>query len=140
MKEENQIALSLRSLRGSNSRLMRAQGINLKMNASFFFYFLPGGRIDHGHHDGKAVKALNEAVAMNKAVTKALQMVNKGKITPLIAIYLFFKGKIPHYIALLIESICILTSTQTVAVTNLHMLTSHINRFHGNFPGFLSLT
>ena len=117
--------------------------MNLKMNASFlffFFFFLPGGRIDHGHHDGKAVKALNEAVAMNKAVTKALQMVNKGKITPLIAIYLFFKGKIPHYIALLIESIYILTSTQALAVTNLHLLTSHINRFHGNFPGFLSLT
>ena len=61
----------------------------------FFSFFLPGGRIDHGHHDGKAVKALNEAVAMNKAVTKALQMVNKGKITPLIAIYLFFKGLNP---------------------------------------------
>ena len=106
----------------------------------FFSFFLPGGRIDHGHHDGKAVKALNEAVAMNKAVTKALQMVNKGKITPLIAIYLFFKGKIPHYIALLIESIYILTSTQAMAVTNLHLLTSHINRFHGNFSGFLSLT
>jgi len=106
-----------------------------------FFFSFPGGRIDHGHHDGKAVKALNEAVAMNKAVTKALQMVNKGKITPLIAIYLFFKGKIPRYIALLIESICIqLTSTQAMAVTNLHMLTSYINRFQGNFPGFLSLT
>ena len=105
-----------------------------------FFFFLPGGRIDHGHHDGKAVKALNEAVAMNKAVTKALQMVNKGKITPLIAIYLFFKGKIPHYIALLIESIYILTSIQAMAVTNLHLLTSHINWFHGNFSGFLSLT
>lgn len=87
------------------------------MLPSCFFssFFLPGGRIDHGHHDGKAVKALNEAVAMNKAVTKALQMVNKGKITPLIAIYLFFKGKIPHYIALLIESIYILTSTQAMA-------------------------
>ena len=106
----------------------------------FFLFFLPGGRIDHGHHDGKAVKALNEAVAMNKAVTKALEMVNKGKITPLIAIYLFFKGNIPHYIALLIESIYILTSTQAMAVTNLHLLTSHINRFHGNFFGFLSLT
>ena len=74
----------------------------------FVFFFLPGGRIDHGHHDSKAVKALNEAVSMNKAVTKALQMVNKGKITPFIATNLFFKGKIPHYIALLIESICIL--------------------------------
>ena len=37
------------------------------------------GRIDHGHHDGKAVKALNDAVAMNKAVAKALEIVKKGK-------------------------------------------------------------
>ena len=37
------------------------------------------GRIDHGHHDGNAVKALNDGVAMNKAVAKALEMVNKGK-------------------------------------------------------------
>ena len=111
------------------------------MLPEFFFFFLPGGRIDHGHHAGKAVKALNEAVAMNKAVTKALQMVNKGKINPLIAIYLFFKGKILHNIALLIESICILTSTQAMAVTiKSSHVNRHINRFLGNFPGFLSLT
>ena len=41
-------------------------------------YFL-AGRIDHGHHDGMAVKALNDGVAMNKAVAKALQIVKKGK-------------------------------------------------------------
>jgi len=41
--------------------------------------FVSAGRIDHGHHDGKAVKALNDGVAMNKAVAKALEMVNKGK-------------------------------------------------------------
>ena len=43
-----------------------------------------GGRIDHGHHDGKAVKALNDAVAMNKAVAKALEIVNKGKSLPIV--------------------------------------------------------
>ena len=41
-------------------------------------------RIDHGHHDGKAVKALNDAVAMNKAVAKALEIVNKGKPLPIV--------------------------------------------------------
>ena len=121
-------------------KLTADEGARNESKYECFLFFLPGGRIDHGHHDGKAVKALNEAVAMNKAVTKALQILNKGKIIPLIAICLFFKGKVPHNIALLIESICILTSTQAMAVTNLHLLTSHINRFHGNFSGFLSLT
>ena len=60
------------------------------MLPSCFFSFF----FDHGHHDGKAVKALNEAVAMNEAVAKALQMVNKGKITPLIAIYLLIFSKV----------------------------------------------
>ena len=45
----------------------------------FFFLSSPAGRIDHGHHGGKAVKALTDAVAMNKAVASALKMVNKGK-------------------------------------------------------------
>ncbi|KAK3747763.1 hypothetical protein QZH41_008787 [Actinostola sp. cb2023] len=36
-----------------------------------YFYFMKGGRIDHGHHSGKAVKALTDTVAMAKAVTKA---------------------------------------------------------------------
>ena len=40
-----------------------------------------GGRIDHGHHDGQAVRALHEAVAMNKAVSKALGMIDKGTQT-----------------------------------------------------------
>lgn len=29
---------------------------------------LPGGRIDHGHHEGKAKQALHEAVEMDKAI------------------------------------------------------------------------
>ncbi len=36
------------------------------------------GRIDHGHHAGNAFRALHDAVAMNKAVSKALQMINRG--------------------------------------------------------------
>ncbi|KAL0181052.1 hypothetical protein M9458_023458, partial [Cirrhinus mrigala] len=29
------------------------------------------GRIDHGHHEGKAKKALHEAVEMDRAITQA---------------------------------------------------------------------
>lgn len=32
---------------------------------------LAGGRIDHGHHEGKAKQALHEAVQMDIAVGKA---------------------------------------------------------------------
>ncbi|XP_022781343.1 intestinal-type alkaline phosphatase-like [Stylophora pistillata] len=35
------------------------------------------GRIDHGHHANKAVKAINDGVAMEKAVMKAKEMINK---------------------------------------------------------------
>ena len=42
------------------------------------FFFFTGGRIDHGHHAGMAVTALNDAVALNKAVAKTLQIVNKS--------------------------------------------------------------
>ncbi|CAH3032323.1 unnamed protein product, partial [Porites lobata] len=51
----------------------------LQKNPKGFFLLVEGGRIDHGHHDGKAVKALNDAVAMNKAVAKALEIVNKDE-------------------------------------------------------------
>lgn len=53
----------------------------LAVTISVFFLLSPVGRIDHGHHDGKAVKfkALTDAVVMNKAVASALKMANKGK-------------------------------------------------------------
>ncbi|KAJ7349555.1 hypothetical protein OS493_038579 [Desmophyllum pertusum] len=38
-----------------------------------------GGRIDHGHHANWAVKAINDAVAMNKAVSKAKEMTDKDE-------------------------------------------------------------
>merc|ERR1712142_1026418 len=39
-----------------------------------FLLFVEGGRIDHGHHDSKAKKALTEGVAMELAVSKALEL------------------------------------------------------------------
>ena len=44
------------------------------------FSSFSAGRIDHGHHDGSAIRALTDAVALNKAVAKAIQTVNKGNI------------------------------------------------------------
>lgn len=35
------------------------------------FAFPPGGRIDHGHHEGKAKQALYEAVEMDRAIGRA---------------------------------------------------------------------
>ena len=48
------------------------------LNATDYDLSNTGGRIDHGHHAGIAVRALHDAVAMNKAVSKALQMINQG--------------------------------------------------------------
>ena len=44
------------------------------------FSLFSAGRIDHGHHDGKAIRALTDTVALNKAVAKAIDIVNKGNI------------------------------------------------------------
>lgn len=35
------------------------------------FVPLSGGRIDHGHHEGKAKQALHEAVEMDRAIGRA---------------------------------------------------------------------
>ena len=40
--------------------------------------FFSGGRIDHGHHAGQAVRAITDAVALAKAVSRAVEMVDKG--------------------------------------------------------------
>ena len=38
----------------------------------------PGGRIDHGHHAGQAVRALRDALAMADACETAMNMTNRG--------------------------------------------------------------
>uniref|UniRef100_A0AAQ4P3R4 Alkaline phosphatase n=1 Tax=Gasterosteus aculeatus aculeatus TaxID=481459 RepID=A0AAQ4P3R4_GASAC len=40
----------------------------LRKNPKGFFLLVEGGRIDHGHHEGKAKQALHEAVEMDKAI------------------------------------------------------------------------
>uniref|UniRef100_A0AAZ3R6D5 Alkaline phosphatase n=1 Tax=Oncorhynchus tshawytscha TaxID=74940 RepID=A0AAZ3R6D5_ONCTS len=43
----------------------------LKKNPSGFYLLVEGGRIDHGHHEGKAKQALHEAVEMDRAIGHA---------------------------------------------------------------------
>ena len=51
-------------------------------------------RIDHGHHAGKAARALNEAVALAKAVEKAVGMVDKGKVTMVLLLPIILRAKL----------------------------------------------
>ncbi|KAM4016694.1 LOW QUALITY PROTEIN: alkaline phosphatase, tissue-nonspecific isozyme [Anomaloglossus baeobatrachus] len=46
----------------------------LKKNPKGFFLLVEGGRIDHGHHEGKAKQALHEAVQMDLAIGLARNM------------------------------------------------------------------
>ncbi|CAH1267518.1 ALPL [Branchiostoma lanceolatum] len=48
----------------------------LQKNENGFFLLVEGGRIDHGHHDGKAVKAINEAVEFDDAIQVAKDLLN----------------------------------------------------------------
>ncbi|MEE6516042.1 hypothetical protein FKM82_025233 [Ascaphus truei] len=50
----------------------------LSKNPRGFFLFVEGGRIDHGHHDGKAKNALTEAVEFDKAIHRAGQMTDES--------------------------------------------------------------
>ncbi|KAM5132516.1 alkaline phosphatase, tissue-nonspecific isozyme isoform 1-T2 [Mantella aurantiaca] len=46
----------------------------LKKNPKGFFLLVEGGRIDHGHHEGKAKQALHEAIQMDAAIGLAGEM------------------------------------------------------------------
>uniref|UniRef100_A0A7N5ZRJ3 Alkaline phosphatase n=1 Tax=Anabas testudineus TaxID=64144 RepID=A0A7N5ZRJ3_ANATE len=43
----------------------------LRKNPNGFYLLVEGGRIDHGHHEGKAKQALYEAVEMDRAIGRA---------------------------------------------------------------------
>lgn len=42
-----------------------------------YFLFIEGGRIDHGHHNTWAKKAMDETIEFSKAIQKALEMTNE---------------------------------------------------------------
>ena len=47
----------------------------------YILFISLAARVDHGHHAGKAVRAINDAVAMAKAVEKAVSMISRGRLT-----------------------------------------------------------
>ncbi|RMB08976.1 alkaline phosphatase [Eilatimonas milleporae] len=49
---------------------------HLSRNPDGFYLMVEGGRIDHAHHGGNAQRALADTVALSRAVTKALEMVD----------------------------------------------------------------
>ncbi|XP_060098723.1 alkaline phosphatase-like [Heteronotia binoei] len=51
----------------------------LSKNPNGFFLFVEGGRIDHGHHQGKAKQALMEAVMLDRAVERAGELTNASE-------------------------------------------------------------
>lgn len=46
----------------------------LSRNKNGYFLFVEGGRIDHGHHESKAIKALDEFVSFDESIGKALDL------------------------------------------------------------------
>nr|XP_048284904.1 alkaline phosphatase, germ cell type-like [Myodes glareolus] len=49
----------------------------LSRNPLGFYLFVEGGRIDHGHHEGIAYRALTEAVMFDSAIAKADQLTSE---------------------------------------------------------------
>ncbi|CAO2625299.1 Alkaline phosphatase, germ cell type [Lemmus lemmus] len=49
----------------------------LSRNPRGFYLFVEGGRIDHGHHEGRAYRALTEAVMFDSAIDKADQLTSE---------------------------------------------------------------
>ena len=41
-----------------------------------FYLMVEAGRVDHGHHEGNAQRALNDAIALSDAVAKAVELVD----------------------------------------------------------------
>jgi alkaline phosphatase len=46
----------------------------LRRGSRGFFLMVEGGRIDHGHHEGRAALALNDAVELSRAVERAAEL------------------------------------------------------------------
>ncbi|XP_042605190.1 intestinal-type alkaline phosphatase-like [Cyprinus carpio] len=49
----------------------------LRKNSKGFYLFVEGGRIDHGHHAGKAKYALTEAVEFDRAIARAAELTSE---------------------------------------------------------------
>ncbi|XP_072295269.1 alkaline phosphatase-like [Eucyclogobius newberryi] len=49
----------------------------LSKNPKGFFLFVEGGRIDHGHHAGRAKRSLYETIEFDKAIGRAAELTNE---------------------------------------------------------------
>ncbi|XP_061832386.1 intestinal-type alkaline phosphatase 1-like [Nerophis lumbriciformis] len=49
----------------------------LSKNPKGYFLFVEGGRIDHGHHAGRAKRSLTEAVEFDRAIGRAAELTNE---------------------------------------------------------------
>ncbi|XP_041377733.1 alkaline phosphatase-like [Gigantopelta aegis] len=49
----------------------------LNKNKKGYFLLVEGGRIDHGHHDNSAIRALEDFVAFDNAISVAVEMTNE---------------------------------------------------------------
>lgn len=58
----------------SIEEMTRAAITRLSQDEDGFVLLVEGGRIDHGHHAGNAIRALEDADAMDRAVAAALEM------------------------------------------------------------------
>ena len=57
---------------------MTEMAINrLSQDEDGFVLMVEGGRIDHAHHDGNAARALEDMLAFNAAIQKAVEMTNR---------------------------------------------------------------
>lgn len=56
--------------------MTRAAITRLSQNPDGFVLMVEGGRIDHGHHAGNAIRALEDAMAFDLAIATALEMTN----------------------------------------------------------------
>ena len=61
----------------SISEMTRAAITRLSQNKKGFVLLVEGGRIDHGHHAGNAVRALEDTDAFDQAVAVALEMTSR---------------------------------------------------------------
>jgi len=50
----------------------------LRKNSEGFFLFVEGGRIDHGHHASEAFTSLNDFIAFDNAIQKAVDMTSES--------------------------------------------------------------
>jgi alkaline phosphatase len=56
--------------------MTRAAITRLSQNPEGFVLMVEGGRIDHAHHGGNAIRALEDAMAFDLAIATALEMTN----------------------------------------------------------------